>query len=81
MKISIENGKICTQTTIREKLQRFGEVWIVGENPVELDGYFLLRITKRRQEIDDAHGGRRTSNLGEGAANFLLKISHRAGEQ
>ena len=31
MKISIENGQICKQTTMRERLQRFGETWIIYE--------------------------------------------------
>ena len=37
MKISIENGKICNQTTMRERLERFGEVWIIDET----DGFRL----------------------------------------
>ena len=28
MKISIENGKICNQATMGERLKRIGEVWI-----------------------------------------------------
>ena len=28
MKISIENGKICNQATMGERLERIGEVWI-----------------------------------------------------
>ena len=31
MEISVENGKICNQTTIGERLERFGEVWIADE--------------------------------------------------
>ena len=31
MKISIENGQICNQTTMRERLERFGETWIIYE--------------------------------------------------
>ena len=31
MKISIENGQICNQTTMRERLERFGEAWIIYE--------------------------------------------------
>ena len=31
MKISVENGKICNQTTMGERLERIGEVWIVDE--------------------------------------------------
>ena len=27
-KISVENGKICNQTTMRERLERVGEAWI-----------------------------------------------------
>ena len=31
MKISVENGKICNQTRMGERLERLGEVWIVDE--------------------------------------------------
>ena len=31
MKISIENGQIRNQTTMRERLERFGEAWIIYE--------------------------------------------------
>ena len=31
MKISLENGKICDQTMMGERLERIGEVWIVDE--------------------------------------------------
>ena len=31
MKISIENGKISNQTTMGERMERIGEVWIVDE--------------------------------------------------
>ena len=31
MKISVENGKLCNQTTTGERLERIGEVWIVDE--------------------------------------------------
>ena len=31
MKISVENKKICHQTTMGERLERLGEVWIVEE--------------------------------------------------
>ena len=31
MKISVENGKVCNQTTMGERLGRNGEVWIVDE--------------------------------------------------
>ena len=31
MKISAKNGKICNQTTMGERLERIGEVWIVNE--------------------------------------------------
>ena len=31
MKKSVENGKICNQTTMEERVERIGEVWIVDE--------------------------------------------------
>ena len=31
MKKSIDNGQICNQTTLRERLERFGETWIIYE--------------------------------------------------
>ena len=31
MKIPIGNGKICNQTTMRERLERSGEVWSIDE--------------------------------------------------
>ena len=31
MKISIENGQICYQTMMRERLERFGEARIIYE--------------------------------------------------
>ena len=31
MKLSVKNGKICNQTTMRERLERIGEVWFVNE--------------------------------------------------
>ena len=31
MKISVENGKLCNQTTMGEQLKRTDEVWIVHE--------------------------------------------------
>ena len=37
MKILIENGKICNQMMIRERLERFDGVWIIDET----DGYGL----------------------------------------
>ena len=37
MKKSIEHGQICNQTTMREGLERFGEVWIIDE----MDGFGL----------------------------------------
>ena len=31
MKVSEENRKICNQTTMGERLERIGEIWIVDE--------------------------------------------------
>ena len=31
MKVSIEDGKICHQTTVRKRLEKVSEVWIVDE--------------------------------------------------
>ena len=42
MKKSIENGEICNQTTMRERLERFGEVWIIDET-----GGFGLDFVKK----------------------------------
>ena len=52
---SIENGQICNQMMMRERLERFGEVWIIDE----ADG-FRLDFVKKIQ------GGfsRTTPNMG-----------------
>ena len=42
MNVSIKNGEICNQTTMRKKLVRFGEVWIVDET----DGFGLDIVEK-----------------------------------
>ena len=42
MKISIENGQICNQTTMRERLERFGEAWII----YEMNGFGLDFVKK-----------------------------------
>ena len=42
MKISIENGKICNQATMRERMERFCEVWIIDET----DGFGLHFVKK-----------------------------------
>ena len=34
MKKSRENGQICNQATMRERLERFGEFWIIDETDV-----------------------------------------------
>ena len=31
MKVSVENGKICNQMMMGERLERIGEVWIVDQ--------------------------------------------------
>ena len=42
MKISIENGQICNQATMRERLERFGEIWVIYET----DGFGLDFVKK-----------------------------------
>ena len=44
MKISVENGKICNQTTTGERLERIGEVWIADETE-----YFRLDLIKKME--------------------------------
>ena len=44
MKISVENGKICNQNTMGERLGRIGEVWIVDET-----GCFRLDFIKKME--------------------------------
>ena len=50
IKISIENGKICNQTTMIERLERLGEVWIIDEK----DGFgleFVKNVQRRYSSI------------------------------
>ena len=42
MKNSIEHGQICNQTTMRDRLERFGEAWIIYET----DGFGLDFVKK-----------------------------------
>ena len=42
MKKSIESGRICNQTTMRERLERFGEARIIYET----DGFGLDFVKK-----------------------------------
>ena len=42
MKISIENGQICNQKTMRERLERFGETWVIYET----NGFGLNSVKK-----------------------------------
>ena len=42
MKISVENGKSCNQTTMGERLEKIGEVWIVDETD-----YFRLDFIEK----------------------------------
>ena len=42
MKKLIENGQFCNQTTMRERLERFGETWIIYET----DGFGLDFVKK-----------------------------------
>ena len=46
MKLSVENGKICSQTMMGKRLERIGEVWIVNEmDCFRLD--FIEKIERR----------------------------------
>ena len=46
MKILVENGKICNQMMMGERLKRIGEVWIVDEmDCLRLD--FIEKIERR----------------------------------
>ena len=53
MKMSVENGKICNQTTMGERLKRICEVWIVDEtNCSRLD--FIEKMERRfRSTVPD----------------------------
>ena len=44
VKISIKNERICNQTTMRKRLERAGEVWIVDEK-----GGFGLDFIKKTE--------------------------------
>ena len=44
---SVENGKICNQTTMGERLERIGEVWIVDET----DCFRLVVYREDREKI------------------------------
>ena len=46
MKMSVKNGKICNKTTMRERMERIGEVWIVNETDCfRLD--FIKKMERR----------------------------------
>ena len=65
VKVSIENGKICNQTTMGERLERIGEVWIVDEaDSSRLD--FIEKIERRFRSTAPDMGAvlQRRSNLG-----------------
>ena len=47
LKILIENGKICNQMTMGERLERIGEVWIVDET----DCFRLDSIEKMERRV------------------------------
>ena len=55
MKISIENGQICNQTTMRERLETFGETWIIYET----NGFGLDFVKKMQRR-----SGSTTPNMG-----------------
>ena len=48
IKISVENGKICNQTTMGERLERINQVWIVDETdcsePKGEPGFALVEV-------------------------------------
>ena len=47
MKISTENGKISNQATMRERLEIFGEVWIIDET----DGFGVDFVKKMYRNV------------------------------
>ena len=42
MKIALESGKICNKTTMGERMQRIGEIWIIDE----MDSFRLDSVKK-----------------------------------
>ena len=55
MKISVENGKICNQTTTGERMERIGEVWIVDERDcLRVD--FIEKMEGRFREHHPRYG-------------------------
>ena len=55
MKTLVENGKICNQTTMGERLKRTGEAWIVDET----DCFRLDFVEKMEKRVSST-----TSNMG-----------------
>ena len=46
MKTSVENGKICNQTTMGERQERLDEVWVVDES--DCSGLDFIEEMERR---------------------------------
>ena len=64
MKMSVKNGKICNKTTMRERMERIGEVWIVNETDCfRLD--FIEKMERRFRSTTPDMGAvlNRRSNL------------------
>ena len=47
VKALVESGKICNQTTMRKRLERFCEIWIVDKT----DGFRLNFIEKEERRF------------------------------
>ena len=47
MKVSVKDGKMCSQTMMRKRLERFGEVRIVDET----NGFGLDFVEKRKSGV------------------------------
>ena len=64
MKISVEKERICNHTTMGERLERIGEVWIVDETDY-CRWDFIERIEKRFRSTTPDMGAvlKRRSNL------------------
>ena len=50
MKVSIENGKICNETKLRNGLERFVEVWIVDQ----ADGFGFDFVEEKERALPQA---------------------------
>ena len=64
MKLSVEIGKICNQTTMGERLERVGEVWIVDETDCfRFDSIKKMERRFRSTTLDMEAVLKRRSNL------------------